>query len=193
MPTHILKAGESLVSVAKAYDFFDWHLIYDHDANADLRKKREHPNALCAGDELFVPEKIKKPQVFATGSRHQVKVVIGRGVWNLAWSTDKASCGAKVKLTGETNLPDGDLKLKLQARELPSPKLPTPTAKIAGGKFSFDWEIKDVQHLTTDTPPKGFDQVHIEATTDDNTVACNVAVLTVDAVGTAPVQSFSED
>jgi hypothetical protein len=193
MPAYVLKAGDSLVSVAKAHEFFDWHLIYDHDANADLRKKREHPNALCEGDTLFVPEKIKKPQVFATGARHEVKIVIGRGVWNLAFSVDKASCGTKVQLTGETNLPDGDLKLKLQARELPSPKLPAPTVKTKDGKFSYEWEIKDVQHLNADTPPKAFDQVHIEATTDDNAVACNVAVLAVDAVGTAPVQSFSED
>jgi hypothetical protein len=193
MPTHILKAGESLVSVARAYEFFDWHLIYDHDANAELRKRREHPNALCVGDELFVPEKIRKPQAYATGARHQVKVVIGRGVWNLAWGADMASCGTKAKLTGETNLPDGDLKLKLRARELPSPKLPTPTVTIKGGKFTFDWEIKDVQHLTADTPPKSFDQIHIEATTDDNTIACNVAVLVVGAVGSAPAQSFSED
>ncbi len=193
MPTYVLKAGESLVSVAKANGFFDWHLIYDHDANADLRKKREHPNALCEGDEIFVPEKIKKPQVFATGSRHQVKIVIGRGVWNLAWSVAKASCGTKVKLTGESNLPDGDLKLRLRPRELPSPKLPVPTVTIKEGKFSYEWEIKDVNHLTGDTPPKTFDQVHIEATTDDNTVACNLAVLVVEAVGTAPVQTFDEN
>ena len=193
MPTHVLKAGESLVSVAKAHGFFDWHLIYDHDANADLRKKREHPNALCEGDEIFVPEKIKKPQNFATGARHQVKIVIGRGIWNLAWSAEKASCGTKVKLTGETNLPDGEIKLRLLARELPSPKVPTPAPTSKDGKFSYEWEIKDIQHLTSDTPPKAFDQVHIEATTVDDGVACNVAVLVVEAVGTAPAQAFDEN
>ena len=133
MPTHILKSGESLVSVAKTYGFFDWHPIYDHDANASLRKQREHPNALCEGDPIFIPEKIKKPQSFATGKRHEVKIVLGRGVWNLTWSVDKAGCGTKVNLTGETNLPDGDLKLVLRARELPSPNLPKPTVPVKDG------------------------------------------------------------
>jgi hypothetical protein len=81
----------------------------------------------------------------------------------------------------------------LRARELPSPKLPTLTATIKDGAFSQDWEIKDVQHLSSDDPPKAFDQVHIEATTDDDAVACNIAVLVVEAVATASVQSFSAD
>jgi hypothetical protein len=190
MPTHVLKSGESLVSLAKSYGFFDWHLIYDHDANATLRKQREHPNALRQGDQVFIPEKVKKPQTFATGQRHEVKITIGRGVWNLKWSVDKASCGSKVKLTGETNLPDGELKLVLRPRELPSPKLPKPSVKVKDGKLSYDWEVKDIEHKSSDTPAKHFDQVHLEVTTEDDTIACNVAVLVVEAVGTAPSQKF---
>jgi hypothetical protein len=105
MSAHVLKAGESIVSVARAHDFLDWHLIYDHASNSDLRKKRQHPNALCEGDEVFIPEKIKKPLALATGFRHKLQVVLGRGVWNLKWSVAKAGCGDKVKLSGETNLP----------------------------------------------------------------------------------------
>jgi hypothetical protein len=62
---------------------------------------------------------------------------------------------------------------------------------IKGGKFSFDWEVKDVQHLSSDTPPKAFNEVNIEATSDDDTLACNVAVLVVQAIGTAPGQTFT--
>src|SRR5512139_943967 len=105
MRKHVLEKGESLVTVAKQYGFLDWHPIYDHLANEDLRKKRGHPNALLAGDEVFVPEKVKNPLVLETGKRHDHQVTVGRGVWNLAWSQPKASCGAKVTLTGETNLP----------------------------------------------------------------------------------------
>lgn len=193
MPTHVLKEGESLVSVAKTHGFLDWHLIYDHEGNEPLRKKRQHPNSLCAGDTLFIPDKIKKPQSFATGKRHEVTVVIGRGVWSLRWSAAKAGCGKKVTLTGETNLPDGELKIALQPRELPSPKLTSPlTVTIKEGRFSHEWEVKDIQHVTGDKPPKAFDEVHLEATTVDKSLACNIATLVVPAVGTAAMQKFDE-
>jgi hypothetical protein len=192
MAKHKLEEGESLVSVAKAHGFFDWHPIYDHAANEGLRKLRKHPNALCTGDEILIPEKIKQPQSFATGKRHQVKLVIGRGVWNLRWSEPKAACGKEVKLTGETNLPDGDLKLALRARELSSPKLPAVTVKVKDGQFSYAWEVKDVEHATSDTPPKIFNKVHIDATSADESIACNIATLTVEAVGEAAVLKFDE-
>ena len=190
MPTHKLKSGESLVSLARENKFNDWHLIYDHEGNQALREKREHPNALREGDEVFVPERTVKPQTYATGSRHQVKLILGRGVWDLKWSADKAVCGDKLTLVGETNLPDGDLELKLVGRELPSPKLPKPKLSIKAGKLSFTWDLKDVEHLTGDKPPSAFDDVHIEATTKDDGLACNLAVVTVRAVGRAPVKTF---
>jgi hypothetical protein len=192
MAKHRLKDGESLVSVARAYGFLDWHPIYDHAGNERLRKLRQHPNALCVGDEILIPEKVEQPLTYATGKRHQVKVVVGRGVWNLRWSEPTARCGRKVKLTGETNLPDGDLKLVLRPRELPSPKLPAVTVKVKDGKFSYEWEVKDVAHANGDTPPKVFNLVHLDATSADTAIACNTATLTVEAAGDAAMLKFDE-
>jgi hypothetical protein len=154
MPIHVLQAGESLVSVAQAHDFLDWHTLYDHAGNEKLRQQRQHPNALREGDQVFVPEKIKSPTSFATGQRHQVKVTLGRGVWNLRFSAPKASCGQKVKLTGESNLPDGPLELAWRPRELPSPKLTTLRVAIRTASSSTSGRSRTSSTSPPTRPPR---------------------------------------
>jgi hypothetical protein len=190
MPDHVLKDGESLVSLARQYGFGKWQTIFDDGGNSALKSKRGHANALLTGDSVFIPEKKAKTLTLATDKQHKIVVAVPRGVWNLAWSAPTARCGDKVTLTGETNLPDGDLKLVLKGRELESPKLPKVTVTVKSKKFSYDWTIKDVQHLKDGSPPTAFPEIHIDATTADGDVPCNVATLTVQAVSDAESQSF---
>jgi len=192
MPDHVLKDGESLVTLAKQYGFGKWQTIFDDGGNSALKSKRGQVNALLVGDSVFIPAKKAKTLSLGTDSKYKVVIAVPRGVWNLAWSVDKAKCGDKVTLAGETNLPDGNLDLALKGRELESPKLPKVTVTVKAKKFSYDWTIKDVQHLKDGSPTTAFPEIHIDATTADSSVPCNVATLSVQAVSDADKQTFDK-
>jgi hypothetical protein len=180
------------VTLARQYGFGKWQTIFDDGGNSALKSKRGHVNALLVGDSVFIPEKKPKTLSLGTDSKYKIVVAVPRGVWNLAWSVDKARCGDKVTLTGETNLPDGNLDLALKGRELESPKLPKVTVTVKAKKFSHDWTIKDVQHLKAGSPTTAFPEIHIDATTADSNVPCNVATLSVQAVSDADEQTFDK-
>jgi N-acetylmuramoyl-L-alanine amidase len=73
---HIVEQGEYLARIAKDYGFSDWHTIYDHPENAELKKKRPNPDILLPGDEIFIPDKQPKQESCPTEkkSHFQVKV-----------------------------------------------------------------------------------------------------------------------
>jgi len=72
--THTVEQGEYLASIAKDYGFSDWHTIYDHPQNADLKKNRPNPNILLPGDEIFIPDKQLKQESCPTEKKHCFKV-----------------------------------------------------------------------------------------------------------------------
>jgi putative peptidoglycan binding protein len=49
--------------------------IWNNAANQQLKKLRNHPNVLCAGDQVVVPDKTKKQENGATGLRHRFRLV----------------------------------------------------------------------------------------------------------------------
>jgi hypothetical protein len=55
MPTHVVAHGECTSSIADAYGF-SWETVWNHPNNSALREKRNDPNVLYPGDELFVPD-----------------------------------------------------------------------------------------------------------------------------------------
>lgn len=193
MPKQALKAGESLLSLARAKGHLGWRRIYDHPANAGLRELRGGPNALLEGDEVFVPEFTPRTLFAHTGDKHTITVSEGRGVWNLKWSADEAWCGEKLKLTGETNLPDGDLQLTFRTRELESKQLKPLKVAISGGKFEQEWEVANVSHLAAGPPVAAFEIVTLEVTTTDTDTPCNVATLKVKSVPDGDQETFTAD
>jgi putative peptidoglycan binding protein len=66
---YIVKKGECLASIAFANGFF-WPTLWNHDQNAALRQKRDHPHILLPGDEVFVPDLQAKEASCATGRSH---------------------------------------------------------------------------------------------------------------------------
>jgi hypothetical protein len=68
--THIVKQGECLASIAKAYDFLDYHIIYDHPRNAAFKRKHPNPNIVFPGDSLYIPDKDQKIEDRPTGGVH---------------------------------------------------------------------------------------------------------------------------
>ena len=54
--TVVATASDSIISLAQAAGFADWHVIYDAPENAALKKKRPDPGVLQAGDQVFLPD-----------------------------------------------------------------------------------------------------------------------------------------
>ncbi len=73
---HTVEQGEYLASIAKDFGFSDWHTIYDHPQNADLKKKRPNPNILLPGDQLFIPDKQPKQESCSTEKKHRFQISV---------------------------------------------------------------------------------------------------------------------
>lgn len=65
---HTVEQGEYLSMVAKRYGFACHAIIWNHEKNADLRRKRENPNVLFPGDLVFIPDKESKKVSINTGA-----------------------------------------------------------------------------------------------------------------------------
>jgi len=74
MPTHTVKQGEHISSIAEQYRFFDYHTIWDDPQNAALKQKRKNPSVLFPGDQLFIPDKQYKKVARNTGTTHRFKI-----------------------------------------------------------------------------------------------------------------------
>ncbi len=74
--SHTVQQGECLSSIAEQYGFF-WETLWQHPANAALKREGRHPNALLPGDVVHIPDKRLKEYTRPTGARHTWRV---RGV-----------------------------------------------------------------------------------------------------------------
>lgn len=73
MPTHIVKLGDSMTSIADQYGFF-WETLWNHERNAALRAQRRNPNVLAPGDRVFIPEIRPKDESGSTGQTHTFRL-----------------------------------------------------------------------------------------------------------------------
>ena len=70
-----LEAGDHLPQLADEHGFADWHTIWDDANNAELRRTRESPGVLAAGDRLYIPDKTAGAgQKVQSGSTLKVRV-----------------------------------------------------------------------------------------------------------------------
>jgi LysM repeat protein len=67
---HIVVQGEHLSGIAKKYGFSSYKTIWDHGQNAELKKKRQNPNVIFPGDQLFIPDKEEKVESRNTEKKH---------------------------------------------------------------------------------------------------------------------------
>jgi hypothetical protein len=75
VPTmHVVVPGEYLMQIARKYGFMDQRAIWDHPRNAALRQKRDSPNVLNPGDELFIPDRRTREEARGTDKRHRFQV-----------------------------------------------------------------------------------------------------------------------
>lgn len=143
---HTVEQGEYLASIAKDYGFSDWHTIYDHPENAELKKNRPNPNILFPGDEIFIPDKQPKQESCPTEkkSRFQVKVPKAWLKIVLKDSEGKALANqpytltvAWLKFTGTTD-GVGSVKQKIP--------IGIDTAELSLDKLGLTWPLK-IGHL----------------------------------------------
>ena len=73
MPTHTVKQGECLSSIAAKHGFASWKTIYDAPENANFRQERPDPNLIYPGDEVFIPEKGVKKDDAPVDNKHVYK------------------------------------------------------------------------------------------------------------------------
>jgi Putative peptidoglycan binding domain/LysM domain len=70
---HIVKQGEYLSKIASENGFSDYHTLWNHSENAELKQKRQNPNVLYPGDRLFIPDMETKEESGATAQRHRFR------------------------------------------------------------------------------------------------------------------------
>src|SRR4051812_33694555 len=71
MKKHVVEQGECLSSIAKAYGFSHWRIIYDDANNSAFRKKRPNPNLVYPGDQICIPDRVPRVEEGATECRHR--------------------------------------------------------------------------------------------------------------------------
>lgn len=70
MPTHVVQQGECVSSIAGHYGF-KWETVWNHPNNASLLQKRNDPNVLYPGDEVYIPDSEIKEVPKGTEKRHK--------------------------------------------------------------------------------------------------------------------------
>jgi len=73
MPTHTVKLGDSMSSIADQYGFF-WETLWYHEKNSALAQLRLNPNILLPKDKVFIPDKRKKEESGQTGKVHTFRL-----------------------------------------------------------------------------------------------------------------------
>jgi N-acetylmuramoyl-L-alanine amidase len=154
MASHIVRQGECLSTIARDHGFADWHTIYNHADNADLRKKRPNPHVLHPGDEVFIPDKQPKKVSCATGAKHvfvlkQPKRTVRLHLHDenrqpLASTPFELSFGDE-KVKGTT---DGEGKLEAKV------PINASTADLKVGNYHWPLQIGDLNPID-DTPDEG--------------------------------------
>jgi hypothetical protein len=61
MARHVVEQGECFRSIAGRYGWSSWRRLYEHEANADLRRRRSDPSVLLPGDEVVIPDEPPEP------------------------------------------------------------------------------------------------------------------------------------
>jgi Putative peptidoglycan binding domain len=74
---HEVRQGEHLARLAHEYGFSDYHSIWNHPNNADLKQTRQSPNILFPGDSLFIPDRQLREESCSTDQRHVFKTKKG--------------------------------------------------------------------------------------------------------------------
>jgi N-acetylmuramoyl-L-alanine amidase len=68
---YVVRQGDHLSSITKAFGFSDYKTIWEHPHNANLKQKRQNPNILLPGDSLFIPDRETREESRSTNQHHK--------------------------------------------------------------------------------------------------------------------------
>lgn len=71
---HNVVQSDHIARIAEKYHFFDYTIIWDDGANADVKSKRTNPNILYPGDVVVIPDKTPKTETRPTTRTYVFKV-----------------------------------------------------------------------------------------------------------------------
>lgn len=71
---HTVAQGECIRTIANRHGFADPEVIWRHDDNAELRKRRPSANVLAPGDQVAIPDREEKVVDCAAGRVHRFVV-----------------------------------------------------------------------------------------------------------------------
>jgi N-acetylmuramoyl-L-alanine amidase len=118
--THVVVQGECLSAIAQRYGFRNYRTLYDHPANARLRRARPNPNVLFPGDRIVIPDRTRREHDVPTARGHQFRVHSSTKVFRvrLQASDGRALAGAPYVLElddgslieGKTTAADGSIE-----------------------------------------------------------------------------------
>lgn len=74
MVTHTVVAGEHISQIAQQYGFRDFNTLWNHGANAALKKLRSDPHVLHPGDVLEIPDKVQRHDAKPIDQAHRFRV-----------------------------------------------------------------------------------------------------------------------
>lgn len=80
MKKHVVRQGECLSTIAKQYGFRDYRVLYDHIANAELKRLRPNPNLIYPGDTVVLPDKAVKSAAADTTAVHRYRLTSRRKI-----------------------------------------------------------------------------------------------------------------
>lgn len=69
---YVVKDGQCMESIALEHGFF-WESLWDHPANAELKRIREDPQCLLPGDRVTIPARETKELPISNEKRHQFR------------------------------------------------------------------------------------------------------------------------
>lgn len=75
---HTVEPGESLSAIAQRNGLRSWQTIWNHPQNAALRARRERPELVHAGDEVYVPAREDRQEAGQTERTNQFTARIPR-------------------------------------------------------------------------------------------------------------------
>lgn len=145
---HVVRQGECLSSIARDHGFQDWKVLYEHPANAELKKRRPNPNALLPGDLIAIPEKKFLECNRPTGSWHEFTVQAEESRLKLRLldvdGTPLANQAYQLKIDGEerAGTTDGDGLLDEPVRPNASAATVTATVTRDDEPHDFVWDLE---------------------------------------------------
>ena len=82
-------------SIARLYGFVNWHVIWDHPDNEELRKLHPNPEMLAPGDEVAIPDKEAREVSVSKGASADTSLKQETTLLRLAVYVDPENKGPK--------------------------------------------------------------------------------------------------